>query len=509
MQTVTAAFTAEEKDSVRKIAHNLFVSWKKQDLLTNSTFTIGVSTIGGGDIIGAIPGGVGSPGQWRYFDESDYVLGLGWERQLNMPIGGLSMALGDAELDNTSGRFLPDYMGGSSELFTSIVSKRPLTISAGFQIGGADITVPQFAGLLKRSPSVNRAARIVNLEAQDYVGFFANKKVDRTALYTGVRTDEIIETLFQQSGMSTSQYDLDTGINDIPFAIIQSGANFSDVINELVQSESGHLFQDEQGVFNFWNRQHFDSSPYTLTQRIIPTSQVINAEAPNEDHIINVVEVTASQWEKQAVGEIFTLGEPVQILASINTEVWVNLDNPVLQVTSQTIAGTVNQDGTGGSISISVISREVFAQSIRYVLSSTSSGYVTTLTVNGREATMAEAIYIRETDSSSLTAYEEKPYSVNNPYVQDRTWAESLALVILDSFGEPENIQKITIRAMPELQLGDLVSWQGRQWRIYSIRARLDDSAGFLQDLVMLKRDFRTYFKIGVSTIGGTDLIAP
>src|ERR1044072_3108857 len=107
MQSVSAAFTAEEHDSVRTIAQILQVSWKKFSTLTNRLFTIGTSTIGGNDLIGVTPGAVGSPGNYRYFDESAYVTQLAWKRNLNIPAGGLAKALGEAHLDNTSGRFTP------------------------------------------------------------------------------------------------------------------------------------------------------------------------------------------------------------------------------------------------------------------------------------------------------------------------------------------------------------------------------------------------------------------
>jgi hypothetical protein len=509
MQSVSAAFTAEEVDKTRSIAQGLLVSWHKENLLSNVTFTIGISTIGGGDIIGANPGGIGSPGQWRYFDESNYVMSLGWERQLNMPVGGFTRALAEAELDNTSSRFLPDYMGGNSEIATAVLPKRPMIINAGFNINGVDQTVPQFSGLIKRSPHVDVAGRDVGLEGEDYVSFFDNRFIDRTALFTSVTTDTIIETFLQSSGMATSQYDLDTGLNTIPFTILESGARFADIINDLVAAENGHMFQDEQGVFRFWNRQHFNNSPFNAAIETIHTSQVINAEAPNEDHIINVVEVTGSIWKKRSAQTIFTLGDSVPILSGINTEVFASLDDPVLQVTSQTVAGNTKADGSGSSFTVTVVSRTVFAQSVKYVLLASGTGYVTQLDITGRSAIADEELYIREIDGSSRTAYEEKVLSVDNRYIQDRDWATSLSQMILDAYSEPENIQKITIRAMPHLQLGDLVSWQGRDWRIFSIRATLNPSGGFNQELIMLKRDYSTYFTIGISTIGSTDKIAP
>lgn len=504
MQTVTNAFTAEEKDRVRSPSHSLLMSWNKFDLSGNITFTIGVSTIGGNDVIGANPGGIGNPGQWQYTDDSDYVMGLEWERQLNIPTGGLTKALSDVELDNTSGRYLPDYMGGTGEFHTSILPKRPQIISAGF----SNINLTQFSGLLNKQPTVNLGSRTVNLQADDYLGFFENKFVDETSMYTGVTTDTLIETLFQQAGMATSQYDLDTGLNEIPFSIIESGAKMSDVLHELAMAENGHIFQDEEGIFKFWNRQKFYNSPFNEVQKVIQTSQVINVESPNEDHIINVVEVTADVWEKRATQQIFELAGTVEIIANQDTEFWANLDDPVLEVTSQTITGNTSEDGTGSAITITVKNRQVFSQAVKYVLTAPTTGYITAFTINGRSAIVGEQFVSRLKDDSSVTAFQERPLTVSNKYIQNRTWANSYSQVILNRFSEPDNILKISIRAIPELQLGDLISWQGHYWRIYSIRTTLDRGVGFVQDLLLVKPLLASYFTIGVSEIGGTDQIA-
>jgi hypothetical protein len=504
MQTVTNAFTAEEKDTVRSPSHSLLMSWNKFNLLGNRTFTIGVSSIGGNDVIGANPGGIGSPGQWQYVDDSDYVMSLEWERQLNIPTGGLSKAYSEVELDNTSGRYLPEYMGGVSEFSTAILPKRPQIISAGF----SDVNITQFSGLLNRQPTVNLGSRTVNLQADDYLGYFENKFVDDTAMFTGVTTDTIIGTMFQQAGMTTAQYDLDTGLNEIPFTIIESGQKMSDVLAELAMAENGYIFQDEEGIFKFWNRQKFYNSPYNQVQKILQTSQVINVESPNEDHIINVVEVNADIWTKRASQQIFSLSGTVEIIANQRTEFWANLDDPVLQVTSQSITANTAEDGTGSAITVSVVQREVFSQAIKYTLTAPTTGYITAFTINGRSAIVGEQFFSRMKDDSSVTAFQERPLSISNKYIQNRTWANSYSQVILDRFSEPDNVLKISIRAIPELQLGDLISWQGHYWRIFSIRASLDKSTGFVQDLVLVKPRLESYFTIGVSGIGGVDKIA-
>jgi hypothetical protein len=251
VQTVATGWTAEERDATRHIAQNTQISWHKFDTRTAHVFTIGVSLIGGTDYVGLVTGGLGSPGNYSYFDESNYVLAMSWERGLNMPLGGITMAMAEVTLDNTSGRFTPRYLGGSSELFTAILPTRPLLISAGFNYAGIDQTIPQFAGQFSDPPALDLKARTLQAKAYDYNRYFSDKFVDNQVMFTSQRTDQIMTTMFNSLGMTTAQYDLDIGINNIPFGIFEKGTKYSDIINDIVQAENGHFYQDEAGIFKF------------------------------------------------------------------------------------------------------------------------------------------------------------------------------------------------------------------------------------------------------------------
>jgi hypothetical protein len=509
VQSVAAGWTAEERDTTRSIAQNLQVSWKKFSTLGNRTFTIGFSTIGGNDIIGINPGAIGSPGNYQYFDESDYVMSLGWERGLNIPLGGLTKALAEAELDNTSGRFTPRYMGGNSELYTAMLPRRPVIINAGFNYGGVDQVIPQFAGTLNYAPEINVRNKSVRLKAADYIDFFQNRYLDQEVMFTAQRTDQVLETLMGNLGMNTAQYDLDTGINIIPFGLFEKGTRFGDIIDQLVQAENGHFYQDEQGIFRFENRQHWDSLPYTNVQRIILTGQVIDAEAPNTDHLINVVEIKSQIKAKQPRQILFQLASPILVTAGERKEIFIDFDNPVLSVDTVNITSNSQEDGTGTAGDAYVFATDLFAKAIKVIIKATTTGYVTKLDVFGRPVRTTTDLYYRAQDDSSVTAFEEQPLRIENDYIQNESWAASLSQLLLTDFSDIENLQKITIRAMPELQLGDLVSWQGRYWRVFNIASYLNPSAGFIQELTLLQRTINTYFRIGISTIGGNDKIAP
>lgn len=512
MQLVSSAFTAEEKDSVRKIAHNLQVSWKKHTTIGNITFTIGVSTIGGDDVIGINPGAIGNPGIYKYSDESEYAMGYDWERGLNYPLGGLSMGMAGIDLDNTSGRFTPRYMGGDSELYTAILPRRPIIINAGFNFDGIDQSIPAFSGVLNKQPKVDARSKLVQLQATDYIGFFQNRYLDQEVMFTSQRTDQVLETLFDSLGMSTAQYRVDEGLHTIPFGLFEKGKKFSDIMHQLAEAENGYIYQDELGITRFENRQHWYGAPYNSVAKEIATAQVLNAEVPNEDSIINVVEIEAPILQKQPNQLLFQLGAPLAIPPG-NTELFVNFDDPVLEL--QEITGYkafVNQDGTGTDLTanVSIGSVDKFSKAAKIIIiNSGVTGFLTQLYLYGRPVKKSSDLYLRAQDDSSVTVYEERPIKISNPYIQNQSWANSLSTLLLQQFSDPESLQRITVRAMPELQPGDLVSWQGIDWRIYNIKTKLNPNEGFIQDILLLRRPVQTYFTIGISTIGGTDQIAP
>ena len=168
--------------------------------------------------------------------------------------------------------------------------------------------------------------------AEDFIGFLQNQYVDQSAMFTGLRSDEVIENLLVQAGFSTSQYDLDYGINRIKFGEFQPGDKFGDIINNIAQAEFANFYQDEQGKLRYENRQHWTQYPHFNVQRVITTAQVINAETPDTEHIINVVEVKSKPRGKQPQQLVWKLSGTIEIPGSSDKEVFVNLDDPMLEV---------------------------------------------------------------------------------------------------------------------------------------------------------------------------------
>lgn len=514
MQSVIGAFTAESHASARKIASSVQVAWKKGLDPTIELFTVGVSLIGGNSIIAGLddaPPAIAWQ-KYQYFNESDYLQQISYERGLNLPEGGIAKALFGFRLNNNAERFLPDYMGGVSELFTAVLPQRPIIINAGFEVNGVNSTIPQVVGLNRGNPLISRRNKTVDIEGADFVDFLDNRYVDSNSMFTGLRTDEVLANILGQLGYTTNEYNLDTGINLINFGVIPAGAKFSKIVDQLVRAEYGHLYQDEFGVIRFENRYHWNNSPHTEVQRIITTAEVLDHQTIGQHKIINTVEIRAEPRAKEPAQLVFGLGIP-QLLEVGENEIFVDFEDPVLEITEESIVANdeIDDSGTVRTSNVSVKTTDKFVSTAKYTLinNHTSAVYLTKFDVKGRPARITREIFHRNVDQSSLTAYDPQILEINNDYIQSDEWAQTMSTMILEDFSEPQNIQEIEIRALPELQLGDLISWQGRYWRIFNIEAVIDPNVGFIQKLQVIKTTLTNYFQIGVSTIGGDAKISP
>jgi hypothetical protein len=247
---------------------------------------------------------------------------------------------------------------------------------------------------------------------------------------------------------------------------------------------------------------------------VVLTGQVIDAFAPDDSHLINVVEIKSGVIEKQPNKLVYSLAGQLFMPANSDVTLFVDFDNPMLQADTPAfwkVNSSELGDGTDISIYVTLKSFTLFAKAAKIIFSNNSStgGYLTDFNIFGRAAVKTSDLYLRAQDDSSVTAYQEHKIEINNPYIQDQDWAATYAQMILNDFSDVEKIQKIVIRALPELQLGDMVSWQGRYWRVYDIKTTIDKTVGFIQELTLLQRTITKYFRIGVSTIGGSDPISP
>jgi hypothetical protein len=135
--------------------------------------------------------------------------------------------------------------------------------------------------------------------------------------------------------------------------------------------------------------------------------------------------------------------------------------------------------------------------------------YVTTIELFATPAKVVKEIYVRVADSASIAIYDERPVTIENDFIPDESTANSIAQIIVDDNKALNKPNEVTVKGVPQLQIGDLVTLDdGETYYVRKVVAKFQNNR-FVQTLSVVQKTIVSYFRVGISTIGGTDKIAP
>jgi len=513
MQTTTSAFSQKANGAMRRITHRALMSFPRQYLPSVTFFTIGVSTIGGSDIIKGVGDVVAEWDKYQYDDYSYRIKSIEVTRQ-EENFNSTTLAQADVVMENHDNYFTPNR---GSVIDEFILPYRPIKLAGGFGFEA----VPQFVGLTEKMPSVEEKSKTISLHCIDFMYSLFNRPLDQAVMYQDMRTDEILAALLVAFGISPTQYQFDIGFNIIAFAFFDKGSKFGDVVKKLMQAEMGRFYMDEEGVIRFKNRQNYSSSPVWFFNE----SNIIDIQTSKQDDIINVVEIKANVREVQANQKFWELQSAVRVPAGSSLTLWADFEDPVttvddpVYITSATTSlYTTNtaEDGSGSAVSsnFSLSGNTQFSKSYQMEFTNTNSFdvFITTLELFARPAKIVKELYIREEDSTSVGKYDERVLTIENEFFNDEGEAQSKAKIILDDESEYANTYILTVKGNPALQIGDAVNVSVfGSADVFVIKKFVNrwEAGKFSQILTVKKKTFRTFFTVGISTIGGVDVIAP
>lgn len=511
MQT-SVTINAKSQGSMRKLKTNLLMSFPRVYQPSVQFFTIGVSTIGGTHIIKGDGGVVSEWDKYQYDDYSNRVKSIEITRT-EEEVSSTALAQADIVLNNYDNYFTPNR---GSAIQNFILPYRPVKLYGGFSAEA----LPQMVGLTEKMPTIDEKSRTASFHIIDFMYSLFNRPLDQAVLYQGKRTDEILAALMILAGISPTQYSFDMGYNIINYAFFEKGTKFGDAVKELMEAEMGRFYMDEAGVIRFKNRQNFG----TAAEWFFNERNILNIETSKQDDIINVVEIKANVREVQANQKIWELQQVTKVPANSALDIWADFDDPVTQVdvptyilTATTSLYTTNKisDGSGDTVNSNFgLSATLFSTSYKMTFTNTNAFdvYITTLEIFGKPAKVVKQIYVRQTDAVSIAKYDERPLTIENDYFNTEADATSKAIILLSDNSTYQNQFVMTVKGNPALQIGDPVNVSvfgaAAMYVIKKIVNRWE-AGRYTQILTVKKKTFVKYFTIGISTIGGTDVIAP
>jgi len=529
MQTVTEEYKAKSRQAIRPITYKVLASFNKTYSSSTNFFTIGTSTIGGKDIIKGENTVIQEWDKYDYQDISDRVLSIEYTRESEPPIGAVTMAMADVVLDNHDGIF--DPINQSGPWYGRLGAGRPFRLYMGFT--GAE-QIQMFIGLSEGVPVIDEKNKTVRFHLLDFIKALQGTKLNESIITVTQRTDQVISTVLQAAGLSTSQFSLDTGSVVIPFAYFPKDSDVGKILKDITQAELGGLYMDENGLIRFENRINWAShtNVWEFTE-----DNVIDMSSPDATKVINSVEIKSDARSLQDLQKVYISGGALKFTDGSNTlavgetkEAFVDFkdedsnDLPVTGVVTPT-SGTINtsgfdgntaEDGSGTSVTLTLASISKFSTAVKlsFTNAGTKTAYVSRLELWGYPAPITNRVYALVEDSTSIDQYEVQRVSIENNYIQDDSAANSIGAIIINERKQIGAERTMVIKGVPQLQVGDRVSYSSpsinETYYVNKISGILNLSDGFKQTIDVGKRTIQKFFTIGVSTIGSsTDVIAP
>jgi hypothetical protein len=467
MRTVDTTFTDISTAKNRRLAYSVNIAWERTESNDTIFAIVGTSQIDGVDIVKGEIGDLTRLDIFGYTEESEYAQHLEFEQQLIEPLGGVSYAQGAVILANSDDRFL---LGGTSEIASYILPNRPIKLFMGFEFGGLPKLLTKIMGLT-RPPEFNTEKTLVTIKIFDFLVFLQDLPIGEDVVYINQRSDQIIADLLEnKAGFASSQFELDLGLNTIGFAHYTNEKSIASILKEICEAEGGYIFQDENGVIRFWNRNKWLESPYN--EPVISIGKSMNSEIEVIDWIptINRVRVKSTARQVQAESVVYEITAPIEMSPLQTMEIFPSFEDPVavmenivvdaVDVDSDFIANSQSDGlGTDKRDDVTVSSYNfVTAAKITLVNTLNETVFITKLQIRGQLATesVPEIDEIYE-DEVSQANYGIKEVIIDNNSINDAGFAAYLAEATVKKYSSPLQLKRIKIRALPQLQVGDLI----------------------------------------------------
>jgi len=447
MQTVSGAFTTATSAPIKKVNQGCLIAWDLTPNVSTNWFTIGTSKIGGADLIKGAGGNITFFDKYQYANESARVISWEIKQSLSQLPYGVIMATANITLDNNSKRYIPNYDGTIGNF---ILPNRAIKLQVGF----GNESIQQFVGYTDRpnSPLVRRQTTIT---AYDAISYLQNRKSALQSI-TNTTVDQIIVQLLVEQGFSSTQYNIEPSLA-LPVSYYNpNGRKVIDMLKELCESEAALMFVDENGIIQWWNRQHMNSN--RTSQWTFNYSNLTNLDWDNTP-IINSVAVVAKPYKLMGKTLIWTNGQPITLAPNTTTDVFadfqdtvgafpatsVDVPAPVATATTSEYTTNQNKDGSGNDAagSITLSSSYLFGNSYKMTFTNSSNAevYITKLEVYGTPAKVQVLDTQYQDDTTSQAAYGINPSNngdvqeIDNNVIQDTGAAKSLAYILVKQYG--------------------------------------------------------------------------
>lgn len=528
MISTTQEFNQVASGTIRPIAQNTLISFTKQRSALLNWFTLDVSELDGIDILATEPDDVIQV--WDAYDWQDFtndVISMSWARSIAFPYG-VQSATCDVVMNNTTQKYT--YENEDSPIHGYILPKRPIRAYAGFKKNGTAETVPVFVGLTQRMPKYSgKNDSTATFTALDFLSEIGDTKLTNTILLRDVRTDVAIASILDNYGLDSSMYSLSKGLNIIPFADFESGADAGNILAKLVQAENGALWLDEKGIIRFAPRvADLGKTPvYTFDE-----SNIIDISPSRTDGIYNRVRIKADIRAVQDNQPIFSVlnedgyehpeaDDTYRLKANATTDIWLSFDNPIWSANSTPVLNGAQTDSSftavdlgGDAVTSNItVTGTLFSNSMKLTFTNLNPFQVSLsfLEIWGEPAKVVDTIDYDAYDEDSVEQFGEMTLEItDNEFFGSYANADSFAMDILRTRAGYSPTLTMKVKGNPALQLGDIIQVDYKYpdtYKIVGMQSSISNSSGLSTTMTVEKFTVMFPFILDESQLDGAEVL--
>lgn len=466
-----------------------------------------------------------------WVDETANLINLTTTWQLASGAAGLAMP-GDGVsrtaqilLHNTAQRYSP--WNSSSPIYASIQATKgfsaPVRISLGY---GSDL-LRRFTGYMQRPAVATGRAPTATFNCVGPEQVINELRVD-SILYQDNFPDVFIESLLTAAGLTSADWELDKGINRIPWAWLV-GENIGYQLQKVAAAESGFFFADQIGKFIFHNNHHWltDSDKNTFVVELDEAMYKAFTPTIDDRAIFSSVRVPYTPRRPGPRMTLYELNEQWRIAPSATETFEIKLKSAAAFI-EPLIEGThyvINDAGGRRLSSAATVTISLNAQSATVTIINLSSVYGIQLRffqLVGVPLVGQDALYY-ETPTSSPAFNNTKVLQVpENPFIQTLAQAKLIGNVLADRALTPRPVYKLEgVPALIYLEPADRVRLNNTSENITDVdtyvvrqstifgrfggKPRFHDSLDLVDIAGQYNQSYEDYFIIGRDAPHATD----
>lgn len=362
-------------------------------------------------------------------------------------IGNISANSLSFRLKNTHQRY--NSKNTSSDIYQYLKANKEVRPYIGVQVGDEITYIAQGVFFIK--DITPRPEMIVEFGCVDRMALMKEKDFVTSAVYQNQKISELIATIVTAYGLEVGEHNIDVTDDTIPYAFFNP-ASYAYCVKPLAIAEGGMAFFGELGLFQFKDR---DWTPGVDIEKAYTNSNIVRGTFDSPyiaSKMKNRVKVKSRPLYLSELKKIYELESAITIPAGeTKTIPCYFFGSPCLDVANAVV--TKHADITQDSED-----KYSYATFLTFTNTGGVDQDVTAITIEGKPLVEKGVTLADESDAAYITEYSEKLLEINNPYIQDYTYAKTLAIDLLAAWKDPDIEVNFKALSMPWLQLGDRIS---------------------------------------------------